>query len=127
MRQRVLLGLAIATALSAVGAGAWRWRANNLEPSPEPGAVGSSRAVMHDVPRRTERRGGLDVTFFAASDTHLGFDSREHDLLGKQHDPLARPRGVRLGYVAGRAPRDRVYRRELEAEIERMRCFLEDR
>jgi len=29
-----------------------------------------------------------------------------------------------IGYVAGRAPRDRVYRRELDAELERMRSFL---
>lgn len=29
-----------------------------------------------------------------------------------------------LGYVAGRAPRDRVFARELDAELERMRVFL---
>ena len=29
-----------------------------------------------------------------------------------------------IGYVAGRAPRDRLYRRELDAELERMRVFL---
>lgn len=29
-----------------------------------------------------------------------------------------------LGYVAGRPPRDRIFRRELEAELERMRVFL---
>lgn len=128
MRQRVLLGLAIAAALSAVGAGAWRWRANNLEPSPDPAAVGSSRAVVHDTTRRSERRGGLDVTFFAASDTHLGFDSSEHDLLGKLHDPLTRPRGVEL--VNQRQIRDmnampgRPWPAELGGNIERPRGVL---
>ncbi|HJV62472.1 MAG TPA: crosslink repair DNA glycosylase YcaQ family protein [Albitalea sp.] len=29
-----------------------------------------------------------------------------------------------IGYVAGRAPRDRLFRRELDAELERMRGFL---
>jgi uncharacterized protein YcaQ len=29
-----------------------------------------------------------------------------------------------LGYVAGKAPRDRAFKRELEAELERMRLFL---
>lgn len=29
-----------------------------------------------------------------------------------------------LGYVAGKAPRDRAFRRELEAELERLRVFL---
>jgi uncharacterized protein YcaQ len=29
-----------------------------------------------------------------------------------------------LGYVAGKAPRDRVFKQELEAELERMRLFL---
>jgi uncharacterized protein len=29
-----------------------------------------------------------------------------------------------LGYVAGRSPRDRAFKRELEAEKERMRIFL---
>jgi uncharacterized protein YcaQ len=29
-----------------------------------------------------------------------------------------------IGYVAGRPPRDRVFKRELEAELERMRLFL---
>jgi uncharacterized protein YcaQ len=29
-----------------------------------------------------------------------------------------------LGYVAGRAPRDAVFRRELDAELQRMRSFL---
>jgi uncharacterized protein len=29
-----------------------------------------------------------------------------------------------LGYVAGKAPRDAAFRRELEAELERMRVFL---
>jgi hypothetical protein len=29
-----------------------------------------------------------------------------------------------LGYVAGRAPRERAFHRELEAERERMRAFL---
>jgi uncharacterized protein YcaQ len=29
-----------------------------------------------------------------------------------------------VGYVAGRAPRDRVFKRELEAEVERLRSFL---
>jgi uncharacterized protein len=31
---------------------------------------------------------------------------------------------VDLGYVAGKRPRDRVFKRELEAELERMRVFL---
>jgi uncharacterized protein YcaQ len=31
---------------------------------------------------------------------------------------------VQIGYVAGRPPRDRVFRSELDAEIERMRLFL---
>ncbi|MBX3126238.1 MAG: YcaQ family DNA glycosylase [Polyangiaceae bacterium] len=35
--------------------------------------------------------------------------------------------GVRLGYVAGHAPRERAYLRELDAEVERMRRFLEVR
>ncbi|MGH7125689.1 MAG: DNA glycosylase AlkZ-like family protein [Stellaceae bacterium] len=30
-----------------------------------------------------------------------------------------------LGYVAGKPPRDRVFKRELEAELERMRVFLD--
>jgi uncharacterized protein YcaQ len=29
-----------------------------------------------------------------------------------------------IGYVAGKAPRDRLFARELEAELERMRAFL---
>ena len=29
-----------------------------------------------------------------------------------------------LGYVAGKTPRDRAFKRELEAELERMRFFL---
>ena len=29
-----------------------------------------------------------------------------------------------IGYLSGRAPRDGVFRRELEAELERMRRFL---
>ena len=29
-----------------------------------------------------------------------------------------------LGYVAGQPPRDRAFKRELEAELERMRVFL---
>ena len=29
-----------------------------------------------------------------------------------------------IGYVSGRAPRDGAFRRELEAELERMRRFL---
>jgi hypothetical protein len=29
-----------------------------------------------------------------------------------------------LGYVAGKPPRDRAFKRELEAELERMRLFL---
>ena len=29
-----------------------------------------------------------------------------------------------LGYVDGRPPRDRAFRRELEAELERVRAFL---
>jgi len=35
--------------------------------------------------------------------------------------------GVKLGYVAGRAPRGRGFRRELEAEIESLRLFLRPR
>lgn len=35
--------------------------------------------------------------------------------------------GVRCGYVAGSAPRDAAFRRELEAEIERLRIFLQPR
>ena len=31
---------------------------------------------------------------------------------------------IELGYVAGKAPRDRAFKRELEAEMERMRLFL---
>jgi uncharacterized protein YcaQ len=31
---------------------------------------------------------------------------------------------VDLGYVAGRAPRDRSFRREVDAEVERVRAFL---
>jgi uncharacterized protein YcaQ len=31
---------------------------------------------------------------------------------------------VELGYVAGAPPRDRAFKRELEAELERMRAFL---
>ncbi|MEY2575805.1 MAG: uncharacterized protein QOF80_1292, partial [Verrucomicrobiota bacterium] len=31
---------------------------------------------------------------------------------------------VELGYVAGAPPRDRAFKRELEAELERMRVFL---
>ena len=36
------------------------------------------------------------------------------------------PKGLdtRLGYVAGRAPRDAVFRRELDAELDRLRRFL---
>ncbi|MFT3666785.1 DNA glycosylase AlkZ-like family protein [Piscinibacter sp.] len=34
---------------------------------------------------------------------------------------------LRCGYVAGRAPRDAAYRRELEAEVERLRAFLAPR
>ena len=34
---------------------------------------------------------------------------------------------VQCGYVAGRAPREAVFRRELEAEIERLRFFLQPR
>jgi hypothetical protein len=29
-----------------------------------------------------------------------------------------------IGYVAGKPPRDRAFKRELEAELERMRIFL---
>ena len=29
-----------------------------------------------------------------------------------------------IGYVSGKAPRDRAFKRELEAELERMREFL---
>jgi uncharacterized protein len=29
-----------------------------------------------------------------------------------------------IGYVSGRAPRERAFKRELEAEIERLRGFL---
>lgn len=35
--------------------------------------------------------------------------------------------GPRFGYVAGRAPREAAFRRELEAEIERLRLFLQPR
>jgi hypothetical protein len=35
--------------------------------------------------------------------------------------------GVHCGYVAGRAPREAAFRRELEAEIERLRRFLQPR
>jgi uncharacterized protein YcaQ len=34
---------------------------------------------------------------------------------------------VRCGYVAGRAPREAAFRRELDAEIERLRAFLQPR
>lgn len=39
----------------------------------------------------------------------------------------ATPRGLaaRFGYVAGRAPRDAAFARELEAEVERLRAFLQ--
>ncbi len=96
MRRNLLLGLAALAVLSAVGALAWLWRWANLEDAPETRSLGQSQAVLHSPPRSTERRGGLDVTFIAASDTHLGYDSAQHDLFGKQHDPLARPRGVEL-------------------------------
>lgn len=33
----------------------------------------------------------------------------------------------RIGYVAGRPPRDRAFSRELDAEIERVRTFLAPR
>ena len=34
---------------------------------------------------------------------------------------------IDLGFVSGRPPRDRAFRRELDAEVERMRAFLTGR
>lgn len=127
MRRRFVLALgALATLLA--GAAAWRYRLTHLEPAPAAGAVGSSLAVVHELPRGRERRGGLDVTFLVASDTHLGFDSSEHDLLGKQHDPVKNPRGVEV--INRRQIRDmngmpgRIWPPELGGTIDRPRGVL---
>lgn len=58
--------------------------------------VGSALAPRLPEARRAQRLGGLDVTFFVTSDTHLGFGSSEHDTLGGLHDPVTNPRGVEL-------------------------------
>lgn len=58
------------------------------------GSATSSATRLHPPPRRTERRGGLDVTFLVASDTHFGFDSSATDLLGNVRDPVRDPEGT---------------------------------
>jgi cytolysin (calcineurin-like family phosphatase) len=70
----------------------WSQRA---APAPlRPIASGPSSVVVHPPPRRTQRLGGLDVTFLVASDTHFGYDSSEADLFGRTRDPVSNPKGT---------------------------------
>jgi cytolysin (calcineurin-like family phosphatase) len=95
MRRRSAIGIVLVGLVVAVGLLAWNQRP--MEPAPDPLVqVGSVLAPRLDPPRSYERRGGLDVTFIVASDTHLGHESEEHDWLGRQHDPVKKPRGVEL-------------------------------
>ena len=82
--------IALAVALT-VGLGAAVWvfatRAGPSRPAlaAEPGAMAS------EPPASTRRRGGLDVTFLVAADTHVGFAAKEHGANGALRDPVNEP------------------------------------
>jgi len=84
----LLLALVAVTVL-AVAVRRFRGRV----PPPLP-ALGSSRAELLPPPRRSERRGGLDVTFVVTSDTHFGFGASEGALMGAPRDPVLEPEGT---------------------------------
>ncbi len=86
----------VALAALSLGVALWFWRNRHAVPSPPPPMLGKSSAQLLPEPRRAKRLGGLEVTFIAASDTHLGFESDEHTLRGKLHDPVNDPRGVEV-------------------------------
>jgi hypothetical protein len=88
LRTFLLLSLVVVTA----GAVAVR-RFRASEPVPAP-ALGSSRAQLLPPDRRAERKGGLDVTFIVASDTHFGFGASEGKLMGSVRDPILEPEGT---------------------------------
>jgi len=79
----------LAAAALAVAAALWlaRPKAAALRRAPEP-EPSSSRA---EPPTRRERRGGLDVTFFVAADTHVGFAASEQGADGGTRDPVKEP------------------------------------
>lgn len=66
-------------------------------PKPAPlkhaAAAGDSSWTAPELPTRRERQGGLDVTFFVAADTHVGFDAKERGADGGARDPVSEPDG----------------------------------
>jgi cytolysin (calcineurin-like family phosphatase) len=86
---------ALIVALVALPLGAlWGFRMLRPLPLTTPLAEQKSLAASLPAPRRTLRAGKLDVTFLVFSDTHLGYQSSERDLLGRVHDPVKDPTGV---------------------------------
>jgi hypothetical protein len=84
-RPRTLALMALFLLLSASG-GLWFARRGSQETSlAKPGLVPPSVTVALE-PR--SRKGGLDVTFLVASDTHLGFDTPDRDAAAILEAPL---------------------------------------
>ncbi len=86
-RARWLLAIPILVGVGLVGFAARGCRRHLPERSTEPPMPSASAAP--EV--RRERRGGTDVTFLVAADTHVGFASEEKGAGGGPRDPLREP------------------------------------
>jgi cytolysin (calcineurin-like family phosphatase) len=103
-RARQLAPILLVFGALALAFATWVYSKRADPPPLRPIATGVSSVSVHPPPRRTQRLGGLDVTFLVASDTHFGFDSGERDLFGRVRDPVSDPKGT-----------DRINARQIEA------------